>query len=135
MIYLRAGIRYVLDISLFILIVTKLLVQGALQCIFEQTSTTRRSAGIPALVTGILSANGKSPAFEDVMTELKSLARRPVALSETDETNLPQVHAMNCVKEIFKSSTLGKRSDKHIPDCLQLAADSLTSDMYDTNIR
>ncbi|EDN98844.1 hypothetical protein SS1G_13703 [Sclerotinia sclerotiorum 1980 UF-70] len=103
---------------------------GALQCIFEQASTTRRSAGIPALVTGILSANARSPAFEDVMTELKSLARRPVALSKTDETNLPQVHAMNCVKEIFKSSTLGKRSDKHIPDCLQLAADSLTSDIW-----
>ncbi|KAJ8058763.1 hypothetical protein OCU04_011752 [Sclerotinia nivalis] len=104
--------------------------KGALQCIFEQASTTRRSAGIPALVTGILSANAKSPAFEDVMTELKSLARRSIALSETDETNLPQVHAMNCVKEIFKSSTLGKRSDKHIPDCLQLAADSLTSDIW-----
>ncbi|QSZ28922.1 hypothetical protein DSL72_003429 [Monilinia vaccinii-corymbosi] len=104
--------------------------KGSLQCIFEQASTTRRSAGIPALITGLLSANGKSPAFEDVMKELKSLARRPVALSETDETNLPQVHAMNCVKEIFKSSTLGKRSDKHVPDCLQLAADSLTSDIW-----
>ncbi|KAA8564146.1 hypothetical protein EYC84_012123 [Monilinia fructicola] len=104
--------------------------KGALQCIFEQASTTRRSAGIPALITGLLSANGKGPAFEDVMMELKSLARRPVTLSETDETNLPQVHAMNCVKEIFKSSTLGKRSDKHIPDCLQLAADSLTSDIW-----
>lgn len=68
------------------------------------------------------------------MAELKSLAGRPVTLSETDETNLPQVHAMNCVKEIFKSSTLGKRSDKHIPDCLQLAADSLTSEMYDINV-
>lgn len=67
------------------------------------------------------------------MAELKSLAGRPVTLSETDETNLPQVHAMNCVKEIFKSSILGKRSDKHIPDCLQLAADSLTSEMYVTN--
>jgi hypothetical protein len=65
------------------------------------------------------------------MMELKSLARQPVALSKTDETNLPQVHAMNCVKEIFKSSALGKRADKHIPDCLQLAADSLTSEVYE----
>ncbi|ESZ93537.1 hypothetical protein SBOR_6079 [Sclerotinia borealis F-4128] len=104
--------------------------KGALQCIFEQASTTRRSAGIPALVTGILSANSKSPAFENVMTELVSLARRSVTLSETDETNLPQVHAMNCVKEIFKSSTLGKRSDKYIPNCLKLAADSLISEIW-----
>ncbi|PQE06896.1 HEAT repeat protein [Rutstroemia sp. NJR-2017a BVV2] len=103
--------------------------KGTLQCIYEQVSTTRRSAGIPALITGILSSNAPHPAFENVMMELKSLARRPVALSQVDETNLPQVHAMNCVKEIFKSSALGKRADKHIPDCLQLAADSLTSEV------
>ncbi|KAM3083132.1 hypothetical protein ACMFMG_003796 [Clarireedia jacksonii] len=104
--------------------------KGTLQCIYEQASTTRRSAGIPALITGILSSNASNPAFEVVMMELKSLARRPVALSQIDETNLPQVHAMNCVKEIFKSSALGKRADKHIPDCLQLAADSLTSEVW-----
>lgn len=98
-------------------------------CIFEQASTTRRSAGIPALMTSILSANSDKPAFRDVMAELISLARRPVELSEKDETNLPQVHGMNCLKEIFKSSTLGKKSEGHIADCLQLAADSLNSEM------
>ncbi|TAQ88243.1 hypothetical protein B7494_g3410 [Chlorociboria aeruginascens] len=103
--------------------------QGAIDCIFEQASTTRRSAGIPALITGILSANYQRPDFQAVMTELKSLASRPVKLSETDETNLPQVHAMNSLKEIFKSSTLGKRSESHITDCLQLAADSLNSEI------
>lgn len=80
-------------------------------------------------MTGVLSANAPNPAFQDVMAELKSLARQPVRLSETDETNLPQVHAMNCLKEVFKSSTLGKRSESHIADCLQLAVDSLNSEM------
>jgi hypothetical protein len=98
-------------------------------CIFEQASTTRRSAGIPALMTGILSANSDNPSFQDVMMELISLAKRPVVLSEKDETNLPQVHAMNCLKEIFKSSALGKKSEGHIAECLQLAADSLNSEM------
>lgn len=64
------------------------------------------------------------------MEELKSLARKAVQLSETDETNLPQVHAMNCLKEIFKSATLGKRSESHIADGLQISADSLNSEMY-----
>jgi hypothetical protein len=100
-----------------------------LACIFEQASTTRRSAGIPALMTSILSANSDKPSFQDVMSELKALARMPVQLSEKDETNLPQVHAMNCLKEIFKSSSLGKKPEGHIADCLQLAADSLNSDV------
>ncbi|KAL3417418.1 hypothetical protein PVAG01_11418 [Phlyctema vagabunda] len=104
--------------------------QGALACIYEQSSTTRRSAGIPALLTGVLSANAKSPAFANVMEELKDIARQKVELSETDEANLPQVHAMNCVKEIFKSAALGKRAESHMTDCLQLAADSLTAEIW-----
>lgn len=99
-------------------------------CIYEQSSTTRRSAGIPALMTGILSANAKSPALEDVMAQLKRLARQSAAFTEKDETNLPQVHAMNCLKEIFKSSSLGKRCENHIADCLQIAAESLKSKLY-----
>jgi hypothetical protein len=100
-----------------------------LTCIFEQTSTTRRSAGIPTLMTSILSANSEQPAFHDVMIELNSLAKRPVQLSEKDEASLPQVHAMNCLKEIFKSSTLSKKAEVYIADCLQLAADNLTSEV------
>jgi hypothetical protein len=99
-------------------------------CIYEQSSTTRRSAGIPALITGILTANSKSPALEDVMAQLKILARQPAAFTVKDVSNLPQVHAMNCLKEIFKSSSLGKRCGNHIADCLQIAAESLKSKMY-----
>lgn len=81
------------------------------------------------MMTSILSADSDTPAFQDVMSELMSLARRPVELSEKDETNLPQVHAINCLKEIFKSSSLGKRAESYIAECLQLAADSLNSQM------
>jgi hypothetical protein len=99
-------------------------------CIHEQSSTTRRSAGIPALLTGILAANSESPAFEEVMAQLKTLARQPAVFTAKDETNIPQVHAMNSLKEIFKSSGLGKRCENHIADCLQIAAESLKSKMY-----
>jgi hypothetical protein len=99
-------------------------------CIIEQTSTTRRSAGIPALITGILSSNASSPSFEEVLRELVLLSQQHIKLSDRDQTNLPQVHAMNCLKEIFKSSTLGRRAEAHTAECLQLAADSLNSEMY-----
>lgn len=101
--------------------------QGAVACVYDQVSTTRRSAGIPALMTGILSANPSSPSFDEVMVELQTIAKRPVVTSDRDETHLPQVHAMNCLKEIFKSSTLGRKRERYIPNCLQLAATSLKS--------
>lgn len=102
---------------------------GAIACINKQVSTTRRSAGIPALVTGILSAKSTSITLDNVMENLLAIAREPVLLSEKDETNLPQVHAMNCIKDIFRSAVLGKRAEPYISDCLQLAADALQSDM------
>ncbi|RFU34981.1 hypothetical protein B7463_g1379, partial [Scytalidium lignicola] len=104
--------------------------KGSMSCIFEQASTTRRSAGIPALITGILSASAQKPAFDEVMTELKCIARRQHRLTGKDETHLPQVHAMNCMKEIFKSSTLGKRADGYIAECLEIAAESLNSEIW-----
>ncbi|KAH8801530.1 HEAT repeat protein-like protein [Xylogone sp. PMI_703] len=104
--------------------------KGALSCIFEQASTTRRSAGIPALITGILSANAPKPAFDEVIAELKSIARRQHRLTGKDETHLPQVHAMNCLKEIIKNSFLGRRFDLYVADCLEIAAESLNSEIW-----
>ncbi|KAG9246942.1 HEAT repeat protein-like protein [Calycina marina] len=104
--------------------------QGALACIFEQASTTRRSAGIPALITGIMSANAQDPAFEEVMAELKRIAKLPATMGEYDKTNLPQVHAMNCLKDIFKSAALGKLAGGQVPECLELAADTLSSEIW-----
>lgn len=103
--------------------------QGALSCINEQVSTTRRSAGIPALITGILSANAKNPSFDGVMVHLKTISGQQVVLSDIDEINLPQVHAMNCLKDIFRNSVLGKHADNHITEAFQIAATSLKSDV------
>ncbi|KAI1393468.1 putative death-receptor fusion protein-domain-containing protein [Hypoxylon trugodes] len=104
--------------------------QGALTCIHTQTSTTRRSAGIPALIVGILSSNADHPSFEDVIHTLQDIGRRPALVSQTDGSNLPQVHALNCTKDIFKSSYLSKRAESYLTDCLQLAANSLKSEVW-----
>lgn len=96
----------------------------------SQASTTRRSAGIPALITGILAADARSPSFEEVSQELENIARRPARVSQTDGSNLPQVHALNCLKEIFKNSLLSKTARRSLPSCLQLATSSLESEVY-----
>ncbi|KAH8673677.1 putative death-receptor fusion protein-domain-containing protein [Xylariales sp. PMI_506] len=104
--------------------------KGALNCIYTQASTTRRSAGIPALIVGILSANADEPSFETVLQNLQAIGRQPAHISETDGSNLPQVHALNCIKDIFKSSYLSKRADLYLTDCLELAASSLKSEVW-----
>lgn len=104
-----------------------------MDAIYAQVSTTRRSAGIPAMMTGVLSANASSPSFEKVMARLMDVAGQEARITETDETNLPQVHAYNCLKEIFKSSylaSIGTNSEKYLPQCVELAANGLKSELW-----
>lgn len=104
--------------------------EGTLACIQTQRSTTRRSAGIPALMTGILASNADSPSFKEVMRTLQDIAAQPAHVSETDGSNLPQVHAFNCIKEVFKTSLLSKNAEAYLPECLQLATSSLKSGVW-----
>ncbi|KAI5868026.1 putative death-receptor fusion protein-domain-containing protein [Durotheca rogersii] len=104
--------------------------EGALSCIHTQVSTTRRSAGIPALIVGILSSNADRPSFPEVIRKLQDIGCRPALASETDGSNLPQVHALNSIKDIFKSSHLSKTAEPYLADCLQLAANSLKSEIW-----
>lgn len=104
--------------------------KGALSCIYAQRSTTRRSAGIPALVTAILASNADSPSFEQVMRTLEEIAQRPAFVSQTDGSNLPQVHAFNSLKEVFKSSLLSRKAERYLPECLELATNSLKAEVW-----
>lgn len=104
--------------------------EGTLSCINTQRSTTRRSAGIPSLMTGILASNADSPSFAEVMKTLQEIAATPARASETDGSNLPQVHAFNCIKEVFKSSLLSKHAEAYLAKCLELATGSLRSELW-----
>lgn len=104
--------------------------EGTLSCIHSQRSTTRRSAGIPSLMTGILTSHAKSPSFETVLRTLTQIAAAPARVADTDGSNLPQVHAFNCIKEIFKSSLLSKHAETFLAECLQLATSSLKSEVW-----
>ena len=101
--------------------------------ILFQASLARRSAGIPSLMTGILSADVSNPSFEEVINKLIQIASIEEHASETDGSSLPQVHAHNCLKEIFKSSLLasiGNKSESFLPQCLELAANSLRAEVW-----
>ncbi|KAH9900343.1 putative death-receptor fusion protein-domain-containing protein [Xylariomycetidae sp. FL2044] len=104
--------------------------QGALNCIDTQASTTRRSAGIPAIIVGILHSHTDSPSFQEVFCKLQDIAQQPALVTETDGSNLPQVHALNCLKDIFKNSHLSQIAEEYLTECLQLAANCLKSEVW-----
>ncbi|RDA82626.1 hypothetical protein CP532_1220 [Ophiocordyceps camponoti-leonardi (nom. inval.)] len=100
--------------------------QEALRLIFSVTSTTRRSAGLPTIITGLLAANAQ-PSFEQVMDKLISIA----SLEVQETGGLPQVHSYNCLREIFKvSSTNGRQWEEYLSPCLKLAANGLRSEVW-----
>lgn len=84
------------------------------------------------MMIGVLSA-GLDITIEEAMAKLMEIGSMPAAVSETDGSNLPQVHALNCLTAIFKTSYLShaeKKLETYIPHCLQLAADCLKSEVY-----
>lgn len=103
--------------------------EEALSCIHNKASTiTRRSAGIPSLITGILSAKPGGELFIRGMTEFQGIARAPIPSPATSqESRLPQVHALNCLKDIFMNSRLGQSAEPYLVQGLDIAVCSLES--------
>ncbi|KAG8531423.1 uncharacterized protein KY384_003052 [Bacidia gigantensis] len=101
--------------------------------LFQQRGTmlTRRSAGLPAIITGILAASCNDELFDEVLLDLLALADGPPAdPNGTHASELSQVHALNCLKDIFNDSRFGSRTDGHVDNMLYLAAECLDSSIW-----
>lgn len=78
---------------------------------------------------GVLAANAESPSFKEVLPTLVRIAEKTARISETDGSKLPQVHALNCLKDIFKAAGLSRKAEAYLPTVLQLATNSLRSEV------
>lgn len=86
---------------------------------------------MPALITGILSSEPGGPLFDRAIAELYELSRLPATRNITDfEIELPQVHAMNCLKDIFTDARFGPHTQSYIISALEISSESLSSSMY-----
>lgn len=104
--------------------------QETLLCIQDKaTAITRRSAGIPSLMVGIIGAEStpNGPLFHQAMHDLANIAKLSAESSNIQDSRLPQVHALNCVKDIFTTSRLSASSEMYISESLDLAAQTLNS--------
>ena len=80
------------------------------------------------MVCAILSP-ADSEMFDIVYLDLKRLAFQPVSvtLKDEDEPRLPQVHALNCLKDIMTHSRFRTCTEQYVGEMLELAADRLSS--------
>jgi hypothetical protein len=84
------------------------------------------------LVTGIMSAMSPDPSLHKMISTLIRQARVPVSLhrnSTSDLRELPQVHALNTIRQAFKTSSVRNQLDTSVDSCLGLAADCFGSDV------
>lgn len=78
------------------------------------------------MMTGVLSAFPTGAFFDNAIVELQEIARLPVDIhKEHGKIELPQVHALNCLKDIFTNNRLGPGTDYHIEATLAIAVDCL----------
>ncbi|KAK3676280.1 hypothetical protein LTR78_004031 [Recurvomyces mirabilis] len=96
----------------------------------KTTINTRRSAGLPSLLCGILVADKRGRVLEQAFTDLEHIARSPVDSAHAQEGSLSQVHALNCLKDVLKNGRLGEVSEQYVPRALVMAADALRSEVW-----
>ena len=87
---------------------------------------------MPAMITGILAAYPGSEFFNGGLLDLQAIADTPIEDLGSEDARLPQVHALNCLKDIFTDARFGPSTEAHIADTLEIAASCLESHVYDS---
>uniref|UniRef100_A0AAY5KM06 tRNA (32-2'-O)-methyltransferase regulator THADA n=1 Tax=Esox lucius TaxID=8010 RepID=A0AAY5KM06_ESOLU len=93
---------------------------------------TRRSAGIPFYIQALLSSEPKSSScslLKTTMRELTTLAMPPPDRA-TDETTVPQVHALNILRALYRDTRLGENIVPFVSEGMQAAVLGFTSPVW-----
>lgn len=96
---------------------------------------SRRSAGLPYLISGILVATIPYKKRIDEYTNLSfetllQIANEEIDNSEQRKIDLPQVNAFNCMTQIFKESSLKKHYHKYMAIALNTALKNLNHNIW-----
>ncbi|XP_036403279.1 thyroid adenoma-associated protein [Megalops cyprinoides] len=93
---------------------------------------TRRSAGIPFYIQALLSSEPKSSScslLKMTMKELTALAMPPLK-GPTDRSTVPQVHALNILRALYRDTRLGENIVPFVADGMQAAVLGFTSPVW-----
>ncbi|CCU81674.1 HEAT repeat protein [Blumeria hordei DH14] len=103
--------------------------EEAFFCLQTQFSTTRRSAGIPSILTAIMSVMAKND-FEKTFIKLLKISENETQYLGVDQEQLPQVHALNCLKEVIKSTSTSSKVNAHISDSFEVVGKNIGSPIW-----
>ena len=106
--------------------------KATLTCLNQQAGAlTRRSAGLPNLITSVLAASMNDELFDRVMIDLQRISSIACGESEkVEEKQLPQVHALNCLKDIFTDARFRDRVELYVSASFEIAVDKIESTRY-----
>ncbi|XP_029030898.1 thyroid adenoma-associated protein [Betta splendens] len=93
---------------------------------------TRRSAGIPFYIQALLSSEPKSSScslLKMTMRQLIALAM-PSADRNTDSSTVPQVHALNILRALYRDTRLGENIIPFVSDGMRAAVLGFTSPVW-----
>lgn len=80
-----------------------------------------------------MGAHPEGKFFTEAILELQAIAASIRHTSyASDNLRLPQVHALNCLKDVFTSTSLGTATEPHMAKTLDIAAGCLQADMYES---
>ena len=82
------------------------------------------------MITSILAAFPEGDLFKDIVIQLQQIAVQPVEQDlERGRMRLPQVHALNCLKDIFTDTRLGSSTEEHLERTFGIAVGCLNHEM------
>uniref|UniRef100_A0A8C1RKA1 tRNA (32-2'-O)-methyltransferase regulator THADA n=1 Tax=Cyprinus carpio TaxID=7962 RepID=A0A8C1RKA1_CYPCA len=93
---------------------------------------TRRSAGIPFYIQALLSSEPKSSScglLKMTMRSLTALAM-PSNDADTESSSVPQVHALNILRALYRDTRLGENIVPFVSDGMQAAILGFTSPVW-----
>jgi hypothetical protein len=111
----------------------KLWLDRNLELISSKTQyISRRSGGLPYLITGILvaSSNSGDLLLDPTFKQLLKISQKPFEYIADQRNDIPQVHAFNCFKQIFIDSILGPRCTEFITPCIELSLRNFNVDNW-----
>lgn len=103
--------------------------QQNLQLMLTKTQAiSRRSGGLPYLITGILAAlKNRIDLVDSTILKLIEVAQESSEHYADQKNDIPQVHAFNCLKQLFMDSEFSNISDKYVKVCLELSFDNFNA--------
>lgn len=81
-------------------------------------------------MTGILLSDPDGPIFQIVLKDLQEIASVAPSRSSDGSLELPQVHALNCLKDIFINTRLGSSAEAFAMSSFRLSTTCLESDIW-----